>query len=147
MRRRDILQREEDIRKWIEERRPKSYIAKELDCKAETLNSALKILGIEYGGNQGGLDKKSPVRKTAEEYAKSTHVKSHTLKIKLIEDGLKLHKCECCGGTEWLGQKIPLELDHIDGNHYNNDLENVRLFCPNCHSLTPTNAGKNTKRV
>jgi len=34
--------------------------------------------------------------------------------------------------------KCPIQMDHIDGNHLNNSLENLRLLCPNCHSLTPT---------
>jgi 5-methylcytosine-specific restriction endonuclease McrA len=33
---------------------------------------------------------------------------------------------------------VPIDLDHIDGNSTNNNFENVRLLCPNCHSLTPT---------
>lgn len=51
--------------------------------------------------------------------------------------------CEMCLGTEWLGQKIPLELDHIDGNAGNNFPTNLRLLCPNCHALTPTAKGRN----
>lgn len=34
--------------------------------------------------------------------------------------------------------KSPLEIDHIDGDHKNNIESNLRLLCPNCHSLTPT---------
>src|SRR5690606_13511654 len=32
--------------------------------------------------------------------------------------------------------KVPLEIDHIDGNPDNNSADNLRLICPNCHSLT-----------
>lgn len=35
-------------------------------------------------------------------------------------------------------QPLVLQLDHIDGNSDNNQLENLRLLCPNCHSQTPT---------
>ena len=31
---------------------------------------------------------------------------------------------------------VPIQLDHIDGDSDNNDLKNLRLLCPNCHSLT-----------
>lgn len=40
-------------------------------------------------------------------------------------------------------QFIPLEIDHIDGNSENNSEENLRLICPNCHSLTATYKGAN----
>ena len=49
-------------------------------------------------------------------------------------------KCEQCGWSErnLTSGKIPIELDHIDGNHKNNKETNLRLLCPNCHSLTST---------
>ena len=43
---------------------------------------------------------------------------------------------------KWLHTNIPLELHHKDGNRYNNDLENLEILCPNCHSLCPNNSGK-----
>lgn len=47
-------------------------------------------------------------------------------------------KCSSCGISEWQGVKIPLELDHIDGDASNNLPSNLRILCPNCHSITPT---------
>ena len=41
---------------------------------------------------------------------------------------------------------VPIELEHVDGNHENNTLENVKLLCPNCHSLTPTYKNLNKGR-
>lgn len=84
------------------------------------------------------------IRKTALEIIESGgHVSSHRLKLRLIEDGIKEHKCENCGLTEWMGKPIPLELHHKDGNHYNNDLGNLEILCPNCHAQTNTYKGKN----
>ena len=34
--------------------------------------------------------------------------------------------------------KIPIELEHVDGNSDNNSLNNLLILCPNCHSLTKT---------
>ena len=65
---------------------------------------------------------------------------------RLIEEGLMTWKCHCCGLTEWLGERIPLELDHINGVHDDNRLENLRLLCPNCHAMTPTYRGRNVRR-
>jgi hypothetical protein len=51
--------------------------------------------------------------------------------------------CFECGISEWRGAKLSLELDHIDGNAGNNEFANLRLVCPNCHSITPTWKGRN----
>lgn len=72
-------------------------------------------------------------------------VTSNTLRKRLITEGLKEHKCECCGITEWNGKPAPIELDHINGNHHDNRLENLRILCPNCHAQTDTYRGKNKK--
>lgn len=53
------------------------------------------------------------------------------------------HQCESCSLSEWMNNPIPLELEHIDGNNKNNTKENLKLLCPNCHSLTKTYRGKN----
>ena len=53
--------------------------------------------------------------------------------------------CNKCNLSEWLGKKIILELEHIDGNHYNNERNNLEMLCPNCHSLTPTWRGRNKR--
>lgn len=54
-------------------------------------------------------------------------------------------KCSLCGWSETnpYTNTIPLEVDHIDGNADNNSEENLRLICPNCHSLTSTYRGAN----
>lgn len=70
---------------------------------------------------------------------KNTNFKSHYLKLRLVAEGLKEYKCEQCGcNGEWCGKPITLELHHINGNHYDNRLENLQILCPNCHSQTPT---------
>jgi predicted HNH restriction endonuclease len=46
-----------------------------------------------------------------------------------------------------MGQPIPLEIDHIDGNPENSARENFRLVCPNCHAQTPTYRGRNIGKV
>ena len=51
---------------------------------------------------------------------------------------LRGRKCERCGLEEWMGQPINLEVHHLNGDRSDNDLSNLQLLCPNCHSYTPT---------
>ncbi len=62
----------------------------------------------------------------------------------ILEKG---RECSLCGWAEInpFSKQIPIEMDHIDGNRKNNKYENVRLLCPNCHSLTSTYRGLNKK--
>lgn len=55
------------------------------------------------------------------------------------------YKCSTkdCGITEWKGNHLTLELDHINGIRSDNRKENLRWLCPNCHSQTPTFRGYN----
>ena len=75
---------------------------------------------------------------------KGSEVQSYKLKKRLFEEDIKQPVCEICG---WANQasdgRIPVELDHINGDRHDNRLENLRILCPNCHSLQPTHRGKN----
>ena len=140
----DILERRNDIEIWISQNQSKAFMCRELKCKPETLNSYLEKMGIEYSGNQGGKGIKSdPKYKTAIEYIQNPNARSHKILEKLIRDGMKEDKCELCGLTYWQGIHLPLELHHKDCNHFNNNLDNLIILCPNCHSIQPGNAGAN----
>lgn len=49
------------------------------------------------------------------------------------------HSCELCGWNQInpITNTVPLEIHHKDGNYLNNNIENLQVLCPNCHSLTP----------
>lgn len=77
---------------------------------------------------------------------KGSRVQSYGLKRRLFLAGKKTPKCEMCGWCETsLDGRIPVELDHINGDRYDNRIENLRILCPNCHSLQPTHRGRNKK--
>ncbi len=93
----------------------------------------------------------SPRREISEYLVNNTFkefpcISSNALRKRLIKEGLKEHKCECCGITEWNGKAAPLELEHKDGNHFNNVLENLQILCPNCHAQTETYRGRNKRK-
>lgn len=82
-----------------------------------------------------------------DEYLKnSTDIQSNKVRKKLLAEGLKDYKCECCGNSEWMGKPIPLELHHKDGDKNHNELSNYELLCPNCHAFTDSYRGKNVHK-
>lgn len=104
-----------------------------------------KKLGC-YKPNQGhkevllGFGSQTKI-KTADILAgKYPEYQTYKLKRRLILEHYIEDKCSICGwnkkpeGNEF----TPCELDHIDGNPMNHRLDNLRLLCPNCHSLTKT---------
>ena len=74
----------------------------------------------------------------------STYQSSRNLKQRLVKAGMLEDKCNKCGiGNEWNGKPLTLQLEHINGIHSDNRIENLIILCPNCHTQTPTWGRKN----
>ena len=125
-----------------------SECAGKLGLKFSTFKRRALLLGV-YDPNQGRKGMKrdtkehEKLRIPTEDIISGKHGIPYTssrLRKRLVNEGYKENKCEECGITEWMGQKITLELHHIDGNRINNKLENLAILCPNCHSLTPNHS-------
>ena len=117
-----------------------------------TIKNIIKELGIDTSHILGiahlkGKKKKTKPRiPTKELLVKGKIRASHKVKLRLINEGLLKELCYVCSITHWNGSKLSLQLDHIDGDNTNNELNNLRLLCPNCHSLTDTYCGKKNKK-
>lgn len=159
---------------YTEEVRNRSWSVKQLEEAAKISSSFRQILtklGLrEAGGNYEQLKKyvtefkidishfrgkawkkglqipREPVIPLSQILRTNSFFQSYKLKLRLFKEGLKKEACEECA---WANRsedgRIPLELDHINGDRHDNRLENLRVLCPNCHSLKPTHRGKNKK--
>lgn len=70
-----------------------------------------------------------------------THPGGKYLSNLLIEVVGREYKCEECKLSTWNSKELKLQVDHINGIHYDNRPENLRFLCPNCHSQTDTFCG------
>jgi hypothetical protein len=137
----------ETIKKVCFESKSMADAAKKLEINYKTLRKYTQELGLFEPNQSGkGINKKGNGTKILlYEILDGLHPSYQTnkLRIRLIKEGVKKSECEICGINEWLGKKLSLELDHVDGNKNNHRLDNLRIVCPNCHSQTHTYRGKN----
>lgn len=79
------------------------------------------------------------MQRPIEEYlVYGSDITSSSLKKKLIRAGLLEERCANGHEAVWMGRKLILHLDHINGDNMDNRLENLQMLCPNCHSITET---------
>ena len=122
-----------------------------LKMNYNTFSKRAKLLNV-YKPNQSGKgvnkdmsSKSIPLNEILE--GKHPQFQSNKLRVRLLKEGIKDYKCECCSNTIWNGKPIPLELNHIDGNCHNHILSNLEIICPNCHSQTSTFRGRNINKL
>ena len=95
------------------------------------------------GWNKGLVFNPNPEKPIEELLVKGRKYQSHKLRKRLIKIGLKDPWCEKCNwAKKTMSGYLPLELDHINGDSADNRIKNLRILCPNCHSLTPHHRGR-----
>lgn len=114
------------------------------------VNKRIKLLGLDISHftgkiwNKGKKIPTEPVYKLSEILVQNGNFQSFSLKRRLFKEGIKTPECEECGWSKMSSDgRVPVELDHINGDRWDNRLENLRILCPNCHSLKPTHRGRN----
>ena len=166
----DVSHFEREGTKWTRE------VLEPVVAVSTSVNEVLRRLGLEVvGGHHTNISRRIKAhgidtshfslvvrterqrynrrRRTAQEIltedtsAHARRVPSSRLKRAMREVGVD-ERCALCGiEGVWLGEPLPLEVDHIDGNWRNNRIGNLRLLCPNCHSTTDSYRGRGKGRA
>jgi predicted nucleic acid-binding Zn ribbon protein len=154
-----------ELEQLIKEHHSIRRIAAAVQVSYSTIRYWLRRYGLKSEGTAGGygrtgarnacLNCGAAVRQNPNVYC-SAHCQHVFIRRRKFENGdrassflktylldIRERKCEVCGMTEWMGQLAPLELDHKDGDPTNNELDNLRLICPNCHAQTENYKGRN----
>lgn len=101
-------------------------IAKELGMSCSTVRNWTKHIKT---------DRRLTIRNSRELVPIPQLVSSSQVRKRLLEERGSI--CELCGIVDWLDKEITFEVHHLDGDGDNNNLENLQVLCPNCHSQTP----------
>lgn len=90
------------------------------------------------------LANRKRAKPTSEILKEGSTYSRHSLKRRLLREGIKENVCELCGQKpQWMGKPLVMILDHANGDCRDNRVENLRMVCPNCNSQLPTHAGRN----
>jgi len=150
---------EEKLRKAVAESTSIRQVIKKLELipaggNYEQIKNWIKKLNLATdhlkgkAWNKGLTGIGKPLLSLEEILVKGSNYQSFKLKNRLFLEKKLKAICVLCGWAKKSNDgRIPLELDHINGDRHDNRFENLQVLCPNCHSLQPTHRGKNKKKI
>jgi hypothetical protein len=146
----DLDRDREKIISLLQSGTPRFEICRLYSCKYDTLKKRIDKWGVSHLKNPARKGYKKPDLWVAVEkhLVVGSTIGSHKLKERLWRAGLKPRQCEECGWQEVsVDGRLPLELHHINGNRWDNRIENLKVLCPNHHALKPGNSGNKLKQA
>ena len=143
------MDRKEELQKLVDNSQSLNEILRKQGksisgAASKVLQKELNTYGIKYKFLPQHISSKKDLKDILVE--NSTYYTSSDLLKRLFKEKIKEQKCECCGISEWLNKPITLQLHHINGNHNDNRLTNLKVLCPNCHSQTDNWGSKKEKK-
>lgn len=138
---------DEELREAVKESKSIAEVLRRLGIKVAGGNHAhiskkIRRMGINtshFTGKGSNRGKTSPNRKSSKDILimgdpTDNRVNAVRLRRALREEGVT-DKCNSCGlGPVWNNKPLTLEVNHVNGNFWDNRLENLEFLCPNCHS-------------
>lgn len=117
-------------------------VAKKIKYNRNTLRKYVLHNNIDISHFRGAKGRDVPEDKV---FVLTDKRRNGTVKKYALLYGVLKDECTICSlNPLWNGKVLNLELHHINGNPFDNTKENLQLLCPNCHSQTDNNKGKNS---
>lgn len=113
------------------------------------LSKYIKIWKLDVSGLKSNKNSITNKQKIPDDlyFSKNTSRSGPDIFKRLIFDKDVEPCCSICGVYDWQGKELTFHVDHIDGDNTNNELENLRVLCPNCHQQTKTWGNKKPKKT